>query len=113
MDVGQHSTLGNGDTSQQLVQFLIVADGELKMAGVDPLLLVVTGSVASQLEDLSSEVLHHSSQVDWGASTDTLRVVSTLEETVDTTNRELESCASRSALGLSASFASFATTRHG
>ena len=113
MDVGENSTLGDGDASQQLVQLLIVADGELKMAGVDPLLLVVTGGVASQLEDLSGEVLHDGSQVDWGASTDTLRIVASLQKTVDTTNRELESCASRSALGLSTSFASFATARHG
>ena len=112
MDVGKNTTLGNGYSSQKLVQLLIVTDGELKMAGVDPLLLVVTGSVAGQLKDLSGEVLHHGSQVDRGASTNTLRVVAVLEETVNATNRELKSCASRSALSLSTGLASFASSRH-
>ena len=58
MDVGENSTLGDGDASQQLVQLLIVADGELKLTGEGVRLLVVTGGVASQLEDLSGEVLH-------------------------------------------------------
>ncbi|EYC41369.1 hypothetical protein Y032_0571g114 [Ancylostoma ceylanicum] len=55
LDVGQNSSLGDGHTGQQLVELLVVADGELEMARVDPGLLVVTGSVAGQLEHLSSE----------------------------------------------------------
>ena len=113
VDVGEDTTLSDGDSGQQLVQLLVVADGQLKVAGVDPLLLVVPGGVASQLKDLSSEVLHHGSQVDWGTSTDALGVVAGLEKTMDTTHGELESCASRSALGLGTSFASLATSRHG
>ena len=54
MDVGQNTTLGNGDVSKKLVQLLVVADGELEMAGDDTGLLVVAGGVAGQLEDLSS-----------------------------------------------------------
>ena len=53
LDVGKDTTLGDGHTSQKLVQFFVVPDGELEMPGVDSLLLVVTGGVASQLEDLS------------------------------------------------------------
>ena len=112
MDVGEDTTLSDGHSSQQLVQLLVVADGQLKMAGVDPLLLVVPGGVASQLKDLSCEVLHHGSQVDWGASANTFGVVACLEETVDTTHGELESCTSGTALGLGTSLASFATSRH-
>ena len=47
LDVGQNSTLGDGDSGQQFVQLLIVADGELEMPGDDPGLLVVSGGVAS------------------------------------------------------------------
>ena len=61
LDVGQDSTLGDGDTGKQLVQLLVVPDGQLEMTGDDPGLLVVTGSVASQLEDLSSFCLSLSS----------------------------------------------------
>lgn len=88
MDVGQHTTLGDGDVSQKLVQLLIVADGELQVTRNDTGLLVVAGSVASQLENLGSEVLENGSQVDGGTGTDTLGVVALAKQTVDTTDRE-------------------------
>ena len=43
---------------------LIVTDGKLQVAGNDTLLLVVTCSVASELEDLGSEVLKDGGEVD-------------------------------------------------
>lgn len=88
VNVGQHTTLGDGDVTQQLVQLLIVADGELQVAGDDTGLLVVAGGVASQLENLGSEVLEDGSQVDRGTSTDTLGIVALAQETVDTTDGE-------------------------
>ena len=75
LDVGEDTTLGNGDAGEQLVQLLVVADGQLEVAGDDPGLLVVPGSIASQLKDLSSQVLHDSGHVDRGASTHTLSIV--------------------------------------
>lgn len=63
VDVGQDTTLSNRNMSKQLVQFLIVADGKLEMARNDTGLLVVTGSVASQLQDFSGEILKNSGQV--------------------------------------------------
>lgn len=88
MDVGQHTTLGDGDVTQELVQLLVVPDGELQVAGDDTGLLVVTSSVASQLKNFGSEVLEDSSQVDGGTGTDTLGVVTLAEQTVDTTDGE-------------------------
>jgi len=64
VNVWQDTTLGNGDVTEKLVQFLIVADGELKMTRNDTGLLVVTSGVASQLEDFSCEILKHGSEVD-------------------------------------------------
>merc|ERR1719489_58210 len=81
LDVGEDSTLGNGDASQQLVQLLVVPDGQLQVTGDDPGLLVVTGSVACQLENLSSQVLHDGGQVDGSSGTDTLSVVALPQET--------------------------------
>ena len=92
MDVGQNSSLGDGDSGQKFVQLLVVADGELEMPGDDPSLLVNSGCVAGQLNDLSSEVLHHGGEVDRGACTNQLGVVTLAEEPVDTTDRELKSC---------------------
>lgn len=79
MNVGQYTTLGNGDVSQQLVQLLIVSDGELQVTGDDTGLLVVTSGVSSQLEDFGSEVLKDSSQVHGSTGTDTLGVVTLAE----------------------------------
>ena len=113
LDVGQDTALGDGDSGQKLVKLLVVADGKLEMARVDPLLLVVAGGVAGQLEDLSREVLHHGGQVDWGAGTDALGVVALAEETVNSADRELESGAGGTRLGLRAGLASLSTSRHG
>jgi hypothetical protein len=63
VNVGENTTLGDGDVAEKLVQLLIVADGELKMTGDDTGLLVVTGGVSSQLEDLSRQVLKNGSKV--------------------------------------------------
>lgn len=90
MNVGQNTTLSDCDMSEQLVQLLIVADGELKMTGDDTGLLVVTSGVASKFEDFSRKVFEDGSQVNWSAGTDTLSIVSLSQETVDTTDRECE-----------------------
>jgi hypothetical protein len=112
LDVGEDTALGDGDSGQQLVQLLVVTDGQLEVAGDDPALLVVAGSVASQLEDLSRQVLHDRSHVDGGAGSHTLGVVALAEETVDTSHGELESSTAGPALGLSLDLASLATSRH-
>ncbi|KAJ8023361.1 histone H3, embryonic [Holothuria leucospilota] len=91
LDVGQDTSLCDGDAAEKFVQFLVVADGQLEMTGDDPGLLVVTGGVASQLEDFCSQVLQHCGQVHWGACSDPLCVVSLAEESVDTTYGELKS----------------------
>ena len=112
LDVGQDTSLGDGDTGQEFVQLLVVPDGELKMSWDDPGLLVVTGGVACQLENLSGQVFHDGGQVDGGTGSDTLSIVSLAEKTMDTTNGELESSTAGSALCLSLDFSSFTTSRH-
>ena len=93
LDVWQHTSLRDGDTGEQFVQLLVVADGQLQVTGDDPGLLVVTGSVACELEHLSGQVLHDGGQVHWGTSADALGVVSLAQVTVDTSNGELQTCA--------------------
>ena len=90
LDVGQHTSLGDGDAGQELVQLLVVADGQLEMTGDDPGLLVVAGGVACQLKDLSVQVLHDGGQVDWSAGTYALGVVALPQETVDAAHGELQ-----------------------
>ena len=90
MDEGNDSAMGDGDSTQKTVELLIVLDGQLKVTGDDPGLLVVPGSVPSQLEDLGSEVLNDSGKVDGGASSNPLSVVASAEMTMDPSNWELE-----------------------
>jgi len=88
VDVGEDTALGDCDVTEQLVQLLIVPDGELEMAGDDAGLLVVTGSVTGQLEDLSCEVLENGSEIDGSTGTDTLSVVALAEQAVNTADGE-------------------------
>jgi hypothetical protein len=66
VNVGQDTTLCDCDVSEKLVQFLIVADGELEMTRDNTGLLVIAGSVTSQLEDFGREVFENSCEVDGG-----------------------------------------------
>ena len=53
LDVGEYTTLGDGDTAEEFVQLFVVTDSQLQVTWDDSCLLVVTGCVACQLEDLS------------------------------------------------------------
>ena len=75
LDVGKNSALRDGDAGQKLVKLLIVPDGELKVTRVDPSLLVVPGSIAGQLQDLGSQILHDCCHVHWSTGTNPLGVV--------------------------------------
>jgi len=112
LDVRQHTSLSDGHAGEQLVELLVVADGQLQVTGDDPRLLVVASGVAGQLEDLSSQVLHDGGQVHGGTGTDALGVVALAEQTVDTTHGELESRTAGASLGLALHLSSFAATRH-
>ncbi len=112
LDVGEDTTLGDGHTGEQLVELLIVADGQLEVAGDDPGLLVVPGGVAGQLEDLSGQVLHDGGHVDRGAGANTLSIVALPQQAVDTAHGELESSTAGPGLCLSLNLASFAASRH-
>ena len=91
MDVGDDSTGGDGGSLEELVELFVVLDGEEDVSGDDSASLVVLGGVASELEDLSGEVLKDGSEVDGGSSTDSLGVSSLLEESGDSSDGELES----------------------
>lgn len=90
LDVGENTTLGNGDAGEKFVQFLVVTDGQLQMTGDDSCLLVVTGSVSCQFQNFSGQVFHDGSQVDWGTGTDSLGIVSFAEMSVDSSHGELK-----------------------
>jgi hypothetical protein len=93
VDMWVYTTTSNGSLDHA-IQFFITTNSELKMARSDTLHLEVTRSITSQLENFGTQVLKHSGTIHSGSSTDTLLLGHTvLEITVDTTNRELKSCA--------------------
>ena len=63
MNVGQDTALCDSDVAEQLVQLFVVSDGELQVTWDDTGLLVVTGGIASEFEDFSSEVFKDSSEI--------------------------------------------------
>ena len=107
VDVGEDTTGSDGDSAEQLVQLLIVLDGEGDVTGHDASLLVVAGGVASQLEDLGAEVLEDGREVDGRAGTHAGGVLALTEVAADTADGELQSSLGRRASGLLFAAASF------
>src|ERR1700731_1510915 len=112
LDVGQNAALGDRHARQQLVELLVVADGQLEVARDDARLLVISRRVASQLEHLGRQVLHHGRQVDGCAGADALGVVAFAQQAVDSSDRELKAGARRARLRLSLHLAAFASSGH-
>uniref|UniRef100_A0A2M4C6K5 Putative secreted protein n=1 Tax=Anopheles marajoara TaxID=58244 RepID=A0A2M4C6K5_9DIPT len=112
LDVGQDTALRDGHSRQQLVQLLVVTDGQLQMTRDDTRLLVVSGGVTGQLEYFSGQVLHDGRQIDGSASTDALGVVALPQQTMDTADRELQTSAVGTGLCLSLHLSSLSTARH-
>ena len=69
-------------------ELLIVADGQLDVAGHDAGLLVVAGGVAGELKNLGGEVLEDSREVHGGTGADAGGVLASLEVGRDAADRE-------------------------
>lgn len=113
VDLGQDTTGSNGNFTEELVQLIVRADGELQVTGRDGLLLVVSSSVTGEFKNFSSQVLEDGSQVDGGTRTNALGIVTLAEETVNTTDGELESSLVRTGSGLVAILLTSFTLSHG
>ena len=61
----QDTAEGDGG-SDQSVELLVAANGELKMTGRDTLDFEILGGVACEFEDFSGEVFENGSDVDGG-----------------------------------------------
>ena len=100
MDVGENTAGSDGDVPQEAVELLIIAHGQLDVAGDDAGLLVVLGGIASELEDLGSEVLEDGADVDGGASANARRHSCLADVACKTADRELQTGLGASADGL-------------
>ena len=110
VNVRDHTATSNGSADKG-IQLLVTTNSQLQMAGSDTLHLQILGGVASQLKHLGSQVLQDSAGVHSSGGTHTLVVAHTLlQETVNTTYRELQTSTSRSGLGgLLATYLALAT----
>ena len=89
MNVGNYSSSRNGGFDQG-VQFLISANGKLKMPGRDTLHFEILAGVSGEFENFGGEVLEDGGGVDCRRCSDTLAGgYGALEETVYTTNGKL------------------------
>ena len=55
--LGEHNPLGDGNTTEEPVQFFVIADGELKVTRDNAGAVVVTSSITGEFEDLSCQIL--------------------------------------------------------
>ena len=113
MDVGEDTAGRDGDSAKELVELLIVLDGQGDVAGDDAALLVVASGVAGKLEDLGAEVLEDGGEVDAGANSDALGVSTLLQVASDTRDGELESRLGGGANGLAGSTSSLSLSSDG
>lgn len=125
VDVGDNTTSGNGCLDEG-VELLVSSDGQKKMSGRDTLHLEVLAGIAGKLKHLCGEVLHDGGSVDRrGGTHSLLGMHASLQESVDTTDRELQAgsrgpglgralagrrLAAFSALATFASFAAFSAS---
>lgn len=93
MNVGEDTTASN-DTGHEEVELFVATDGQLQVTRSNTLDTQILGSVTGQLEHLGSEVLHDGGRVDrcLGSYSHVVGIL-VLEESVDTTDRELQSLA--------------------
>jgi hypothetical protein len=83
VDVRQDTSGGNGHSAEQTVQLLVVADGQLNVAGHNARALVVARGVSGQLQDLGRQVLQHGGQVHGRSGSDALGVAALAQVAVD------------------------------
>ena len=91
VDVREDSALGHGDSTEELVELLVVPHGELDMAWHDPGPLVILGGIPGKLQQLGGEVLEDGGHVDGGAGTNPLGESALAKIPGHTADGELES----------------------
>nr|GMC80576.1 uncharacterized protein LOC109180572 [Ipomoea batatas] len=90
MDIGQNTPIGNSHITQKLAKLFIIPHSQLNLPWYYAILLVVPCCIPSQFQHLSSEILKNSSEINRSSGTNTLGVLSSLEESSDPADRELE-----------------------
>ena len=92
LDVGEGTASGNGSSGHQFVELVIVADGDLQVARIDDWCLLIRlallGSLASDLNDLSGDVLEDCGGKDTSSLSNLLGIAASLEHGAGATDWE-------------------------
>jgi hypothetical protein len=107
VDVRQHTSRRNRDSAQELVELLVILYGKSNVTRNDTGLLVVTGGVASELEDFSAQVLENGGEIHRGTGTHAGSVLALTKVTTDTTDGKLQTGLGRRGRALLLATASF------
>ena len=94
-DAGKDTSFSDGCVAKELVQFLVVSDGQEDVSGHNSGLLVVLGGISGKFENLGSEILKDGGEVDGGTSADSFSVMGMSEESSNPTDRELKTSPGR------------------
>ena len=98
VNVRDDTTTSNGGLDES-IEFLVTSNGKLKMPGCDTLDLQILAGISSQLQDFSSEIFENGGSVDSSRGSNTLAVLDrTFQETMNTTDRKLQTCLGRTRL---------------
>ena len=90
MDIGQYTTTGNCDITEETVQLFVVLDGQGNVTGDDTTLLVVASGVAGQFENFRTEILEDGRQVHGCTGAHARRVLALANVASNTTDGELQ-----------------------
>ena len=90
MNIGQDTSGGNRDISEQFIEFLVILDGERNVSGHNAALFIVAGGIAGQFQNFGAEILQDGREVDGGARTHAGRVLALTQVTTNTTDGELQ-----------------------
>ena len=91
-DVGDNTAAGNRGLRNQLVQVLIVRDGQKDMTRLDRLLFLLRSSLASQIANLTAQVLEDGRGVDARSGADLVAVAPRPEHAVASAHGEGQTC---------------------
>lgn len=67
MYVWHNTSARNGNTAQELAEFLVISHCQLDMSRDNASLLVISCGIPSQLKNLRAKVLEHRCQIDRGS----------------------------------------------
>lgn len=91
-DSGEDSSLCDRNVTQQLIELIILTDGQEDMAGLDVLLPVDFGGMARHLQQLGRQILQDGGSVHSGRDIDPPMIASLFQIAIDSAHWKDDTC---------------------